>query len=200
MRWIIYITLTVGGILLSSSESQLSVILQKEKKMSDEGRNVIFTCLLVTDKIITSSSISSFELYRDGHLVTSKPMHAVRATTFSVNKASDGSYTCVFRMGQRYSIESAPVTLRDKGETTREPQCADSCQYKLVVNDSGTQDTETTGTDWGWSTGVYIVAGVVASLILVMVGIVIYVMRKQGAKAQLQAAASTPATVNSAKR
>ncbi|XP_051790578.1 uncharacterized protein LOC114662272 [Erpetoichthys calabaricus] len=108
---------TNNSVYIRVKESQVLLILQVQNLTA--GVEVIFTCSFPKDSKIKSTSGGSFELRRDGELLLSQSADTSPEVTFRIEHTSEnnnGSYVCVFRKGDVYTVKSPPVRLQDNGE------------------------------------------------------------------------------------
>ncbi|XP_039620507.1 Fc receptor-like A [Polypterus senegalus] len=106
---------TNNSVSIRVKESQILLILQVQNLT--EGVEVTFICSLPKDSKIKSSSGGSFELHRDGELLSLQSADTSPEVTFRIPHTSEnnnGSYVCVFRMGDVYRVKSPPVRLQHK--------------------------------------------------------------------------------------
>ncbi|XP_039620453.1 uncharacterized protein LOC120536188 isoform X2 [Polypterus senegalus] len=166
---------TNNSVSIRVKECQVLLILQVQSLT--EGVEVTFTCSFPKDSKIKSSSGGSFQLRRDGELLSKQSADTSPEVTFRIQHTSEnknGIYVCVFRKGDAYTVKSQPVRLQDKAKGFSSKPTVD--------NTSSSQEPDNTN-----ATALYMVGGAVLLILLVVTGgIAFYVTSKRVSNADAQ--------------
>ncbi|XP_028671494.2 uncharacterized protein LOC114662270 [Erpetoichthys calabaricus] len=109
-----------NSVILEVKESVDSLLLTATKKSSDQGVNVIFTCLISISarQNIKFSRKGHFELHKNGKVIDSVKDKMVYAATFNLKNVSEtdqADYVCVYKDGE-LSIKSKPTSFQGRGK------------------------------------------------------------------------------------